>query len=214
MDEHDRLRSRRAAAGLAESRARRSLQPGRSRCRNRWPRRRRRRRPASGRAWRLERRLLGGDCLNTGCVPSKALLASARRIADARAGADRRRGRPTRGFRRRHGAHAKNSRRDRRERLGGPVPRPRRRCVPWQGAVRGPGRRRGRRRTAAFRARVIATGARPVVPAVPGLAEAGHLTTETVFDLTTRPDRLAVLGSGPVGCELPRRSRASERASS
>jgi len=49
---------------------------------------------------------------------------------------------------------------------------------------------------------VIATGSRPVEPGVDGLAEAGFLTNETVFSLTERPRRLAVLGGGPIGCEL------------
>ena len=49
---------------------------------------------------------------------------------------------------------------------------------------------------------MIATGARPIVPAIPGLQEAGYLTNETVFSLTTLPHRLLVLGAGPIGCEL------------
>ena len=53
-----------------------------------------------------------------------------------------------------------------------------------------------------FARAVIATGARAMVPAVPGLAAAGYHTNETVFALTARPDRLAVLGGGPIGCEL------------
>jgi len=48
---------------------------------------------------------------------------------------------------------------------------------------------------------VIATGARAHRPPVPGLAEAGFLTNETVFALTERPPRLAVIGAGPIGCE-------------
>ncbi|RMF89895.1 MAG: mercuric reductase, partial [Nitrospinota bacterium] len=53
-----------------------------------------------------------------------------------------------------------------------------------------------------FKKAVIATGARPVDPPIPGLAEAGYLTNETVFSLTRRPRRLAVIGGGPIGCEL------------
>ena len=49
---------------------------------------------------------------------------------------------------------------------------------------------------------VIATGSRPAIPPVPGLAEAEYLTSESVFDLETLPGRLAVLGGGAVGCEL------------
>ncbi len=53
-----------------------------------------------------------------------------------------------------------------------------------------------------FTRAVIATGARPAHPPIPGLDEAGFLTSETVFELTERPGHLAVLGGGPVGCEL------------
>jgi pyruvate/2-oxoglutarate dehydrogenase complex dihydrolipoamide dehydrogenase (E3) component len=56
--------------------------------------------------------------------------------------------------------------------------------------------------TLKFTRAVIATGARPTVPTMPGLAEAGFLTNETVFNLTELPARLAVLGGGPIGCEL------------
>jgi pyruvate/2-oxoglutarate dehydrogenase complex dihydrolipoamide dehydrogenase (E3) component len=53
-----------------------------------------------------------------------------------------------------------------------------------------------------FARAVIATGARAVAPPIPGLAEAGYLTNETVFSLTELPPRLAVVGGGPIGCEL------------
>jgi pyruvate/2-oxoglutarate dehydrogenase complex dihydrolipoamide dehydrogenase (E3) component len=57
-------------------------------------------------------------------------------------------------------------------------------------------------KTLAFRRAVIATGARAVDPPVPGLAEAGYLTNETIFSLTRRPPRLLILGGGPLGCEF------------
>lgn len=53
-----------------------------------------------------------------------------------------------------------------------------------------------------FRRAVIATGARAAVPAIPGLEEAEYYTNETIFSLTERPERLVVLGAGPIGCEL------------
>ncbi|WP_275574964.1 FAD-dependent oxidoreductase [Neosynechococcus sphagnicola] len=53
-----------------------------------------------------------------------------------------------------------------------------------------------------FKRAVIASGARAVQPQIPGLADAGYLTNETVFSLTERPGRLAVIGGGPIGCEL------------
>src|SRR5213076_702692 len=49
---------------------------------------------------------------------------------------------------------------------------------------------------------VIATGARATAPPIPGLEDAGYLTNETVFQLTERPRRLAIIGAGPIGCEL------------
>jgi pyruvate/2-oxoglutarate dehydrogenase complex dihydrolipoamide dehydrogenase (E3) component len=57
-------------------------------------------------------------------------------------------------------------------------------------------------KTLRFKKAVIATGTRPADPSIPGLAEAGFLTNETVFSLTERPRRLAVIGGGPIGCEL------------
>ena len=57
-------------------------------------------------------------------------------------------------------------------------------------------------KTLRFRKAVIATGARPAIPGIPGLTEVGFLTNESVFSLTRRPDRLAVLGGGPIGIEL------------
>src|SRR5262249_18008677 len=56
--------------------------------------------------------------------------------------------------------------------------------------------------TLRFHRAVIATGARAAAPPIPGLAEAGYLTNETVFSLTELPRRLAVIGAGPIGCEL------------
>src|SRR4030095_1660261 len=53
-----------------------------------------------------------------------------------------------------------------------------------------------------FRKAIIATGARPDTPSLPGLVEAGYLTNENVFDLTELPRRLLVIGGGPLGCEL------------
>src|SRR5579862_1590274 len=57
-------------------------------------------------------------------------------------------------------------------------------------------------KTLRFKKTVIATGARALQPDIPGLSEAGYLTNETVFNLTQRPPRLAVIGGGPIGCEL------------
>ncbi len=153
----------------------------------------------------IERRLMGGDCLNTGCVPSKSLIRSSRVAADLRSAEEL-------GFRIPPGAgadfpavmermrrlRARISRHDSARRfreLGVDV---------FLGEARfgGPDRVRVGEATLRFKRAVIATGARPARPAVEGLEEAGFLTSETIFDLTERPGRLAVIGGGPLGCEL------------
>ena len=153
----------------------------------------------------VERGLLGGDCLNTGCVPSKALLASARAAADARGAARfgvRSGGSPGADF----GAAMERMRRIRAEialhdsaarfrDLGVDVFLGEGRFVA-RDAVEVAGAR------LRFARAVIATGARPSAPAVPGLADAGYLSSETVFDLTALPRRVGILGAGPIGCEL------------
>ena len=164
----------------------------------------------------VERGLMGGDCLNTGCVPSKALLASARRIADARAASrigvavD-----PPADFAAAMERMRKSSRRDRRERLGGPVPRPRRRRVPWRRPIRGPGRRRGRRRPASLRARGDRHGRAPRRPRRPRTRRGRPPDQRDRF----RPDRSPRPPRGPgsgIGRDASwrRPSRASGRASS
>ena len=153
----------------------------------------------------IERHLMGGDCLNVGCVPSKALLRAARAAADvARAGAMGVQVPP--GTRVDFGAvmdrmrrlRARISRADAAARyrdLGVDV---------YLGEARfaGPDTVTVDGRTLRFTRAVIATGARATAPPIPGLAEAGYLTNETVFSLTALPRRLAVIGAGPIGCEL------------
>lgn len=152
----------------------------------------------------IEKDRMGGDCLNTGCVPSKTLLRSARLLAEMRRA-------PELGIREAHAefdfAEVMERVRavirriephdsvERYEGLGVEVLQGEARVVsPWEVEVAG--------RRLSARAIVIAAGARPRVPPLPGLAEAGYLTTETVWELRTRPRRLLVLGGGPVGCEL------------
>jgi pyruvate/2-oxoglutarate dehydrogenase complex dihydrolipoamide dehydrogenase (E3) component len=87
------------------------------------------------------------------------------------------------------------------ERLGGSLPRAWRRCVPRSRTLHRAGDDRGGQ-TLRFRKAVLATGGRPASPPIPGLKEIGFLTNETVFSLTELPARLAVIGAGPIGCEL------------
>jgi pyruvate/2-oxoglutarate dehydrogenase complex dihydrolipoamide dehydrogenase (E3) component len=153
----------------------------------------------------VERELLGGDCLNVGCVPSKALIRAARAAAQVRdaapfgihvppgvrvdfAGVMERMRRLRAGI----SAHDSAARF---RGLGVDV-------YLGQGAFTGPNTLEVAGQTLRFRRAVIATGARADRPAIPGLAEAGSLTNETVFSLTELPPRLAVIGAGPIGCEL------------
>jgi pyruvate/2-oxoglutarate dehydrogenase complex dihydrolipoamide dehydrogenase (E3) component len=153
----------------------------------------------------VERDLLGGDCLNVGCVPSKALLRSARAAADARRAADfgvRLPAPPEVDFpavmarmRRLRAEIAPHDSVERFERLGVDVFLGHGRFVASD-AVEVDGRR------LEFARAVVATGARAAIPPVPGLAALGPLTNETVFTLTSLPRRLAVIGGGAIGCEL------------
>jgi dihydrolipoamide dehydrogenase len=157
----------------------------------------------------IEKHRMGGDCLNTGCVPSKALIRSAKLLShiararefgvrEARADFD----------------FAEMMERVQRvvkqiephdsvarykslgvECLQGTA----RIASPWSVEV---AMSDGSRRTLTTRNIVVAAGARPFVPPIPGLAEANPLTSDTVWDLREKPARLVVLGGGPIGCEL------------
>jgi pyruvate/2-oxoglutarate dehydrogenase complex dihydrolipoamide dehydrogenase (E3) component len=152
----------------------------------------------------IERALLGGDCLNVGCVPSKALLRSARAAREVRRsgalgvaataavvdfGAVMARMRGRRADIAPHDSAARLTAAGVRVFLGSAAFSDARHV-----SVNG--------RRLRFRRAVIATGGRPTAPDVPGLAETGYLTNETVFNLTERPHRLLVVGAGPIGCEL------------
>lgn len=152
----------------------------------------------------VERQLLGGDCLNYGCVPSKAVLRAARAWADRRR--DSRFGlaeAPVEGdfgavMARMRRLRADMSRHDAATRfreLGVDVHLGTARFVDDR-TVEVEGRR------LRFARACIATGARPALPAIDGLASEDLLTNETVFSLTELPERLTVLGGGPIGCEL------------
>jgi pyruvate/2-oxoglutarate dehydrogenase complex dihydrolipoamide dehydrogenase (E3) component len=153
----------------------------------------------------IERELMGGDCLNVGCVPSKALIAAARVAAQVRG---------TTNF----GVEVPPGVRvdfpavmERMRRLRASIspndsaPRFRDRGVDvflGNGRFTGPDAAEVAGQTLRFKHAAITTGARASKPSIPGLAEAGYLTNETVFTLTDLPSRLAVIGAGPVGCEL------------
>ena len=153
----------------------------------------------------VERHLMGGDCLNFGCVPSKALLRTARAIAEIRAA-------------REFGIEINGEVRVDFAAVMARMRRLRAEISPNDSAQRfrdlgvdvffGAAQFKGSDRVVVgdtilpFRRAIIATGTRPAIPAIPGLTEVGFLTNESIFDLTTLPPRLAVIGAGPIGCEL------------
>ena len=154
----------------------------------------------------IERNLLGGDCLNVGCVPSKGVIRAARAVHDARNGARiRRSARPASrrsilprrwsacaGCAR---ASANMIRRSDSVSLGVDVFIGNGRFVD-SNTIEVDGKR------LQFNRAVIATGARAAEPAIAGLRDTGYYTNETIFTLTELPRRLAVIGAGPIGCEL------------
>jgi pyruvate/2-oxoglutarate dehydrogenase complex dihydrolipoamide dehydrogenase (E3) component len=154
----------------------------------------------------VERAQMGGDCLNVGCVPSKALIRAGRLVADARAAAAVGMAPPEgarpdfaaamarmRAIRAAIAPH--DSARRFRDELGVDV-------FLGDGRFVAPDAAEVDGRRLRFRRAIVATGARAGAPPIPGLAEAGFLTNETVFALREPPAHLAVIGGGPIGCEL------------
>ncbi|WP_139555869.1 FAD-dependent oxidoreductase [Methylotetracoccus oryzae] len=156
----------------------------------------------------IEKQRMGGDCLNTGCVPSKALIRTARLLAQIQQA-------PRYGIRRASAdfdfatamervqdvvrAIAPHDSMERYAELGVEVIQGAAQIVsPWAVSTE----TECGRITLTTRNIIVAAGARPVVPPLPGLAEAGYLTSDTIWDLRTLPERLLVLGGGPIGCEL------------
>jgi len=158
-----------------------------------------------GRTALIERDLLGGDCLNVGCVPSKALLRAARAVADVRDAAQfgvRVPDGVTVDFpavmermRRLRAGISKHDSARRFSDLGVDV-------FIGSAEFTGADTVAVGGQTLRFSRACIATGARAAAPPIDGLEEAGYLTNETVFSLTELPARLAVIGAGPIGCEL------------
>ena len=153
----------------------------------------------------IERNLLGGDCLNVGCVPSKAIIRTSRLYAEMR-NAEQYGAQVPADIRvdfaavmeRMRDIRARISRADSVHRLvavGVDV-------FFGQARFTGTDALTVEGATLRFKKAMIATGSRPDTPAIPGLIEAGFLTNENVFDLTELPRRLLVIGGGPLGCEL------------
>ena len=152
----------------------------------------------------VERSLMGGDCLNSGCVPSKALIRAARAVASVRDaeefgvaaqppvvdfGKVMERMRRLRAGISAHDSANRSSEQGIDVYLG-------------QAAFSGARSVRVAGTELEFSKACVATGTRASMPPIPGLKEADPLTNETVFTLTELPDRLAVIGSGPIGVEM------------
>ena len=153
----------------------------------------------------IERHLLGGTCLNIGCVPSKAIIRTSRVYAEMHHADQYGALVPPRipvdfalAMRRVRDIRARISRADSAQRLtaaGVDV-------FFGQAAFAGVDALTVEGTTLRFKRAVIATGARPDLPSIPGLAEAGFLTNENAFDVSEAPRRLLVIGGGPLGCEM------------
>ena len=153
----------------------------------------------------IERHLMGGDCLNVGCVPSKGLISSARAAAAVRDAGEF--GVTVAGdasvdfaavmkrMRRLRAGISPHDSAMRFRDLGIDV-------FLGQGAFTSDNTVEVAGKTLNFRKAVIATGARASAPPIPGLETVDYLTNETIFSLTELPRRLAVIGAGPIGCEL------------
>ena len=161
---------------------------------------------AGGRVALVEQHLMGGDCLNVGCVPSKAIIRSSRVFAELRDAASL-------GWRVPEGAEADfpavmARMRRVRSQISQNDSASRYRDQKGVDVFLGHGRFTAsdtlevEGKTLRFKKAVIATGARATYPPIAGLADVGFLTNETVFNLTERPRRLALIGAGPIGAEL------------
>ncbi len=152
----------------------------------------------------IEKHKMGGDCLNTGCVPSKALIRSAKILSYAKRAEDF-------GFKsasiqfdfakimeRVHAVIHKIEPHDsveRYSRLGVECIRGDAKIIsPYAVTVNG--------KTLTTKKIVVASGARPFVPPIPGLEQVNYLTSDNVWEIRALPDRLVILGGGPIGCEL------------
>jgi pyruvate/2-oxoglutarate dehydrogenase complex dihydrolipoamide dehydrogenase (E3) component/uncharacterized membrane protein YdjX (TVP38/TMEM64 family) len=152
----------------------------------------------------IEKHRMGGDCLNTGCVPSKALLRSAKMLAYGRRATE-------------FGLSKSETKVD----FAAVMERVQRviskvephdsierytdlgvECLTGEATVTSPYTVEVDGRVLTTRSIILATGASPFVPPIPGLAEAGYLTSDTLWELREKPERLVVLGGGPIGSEM------------
>lgn len=152
----------------------------------------------------IENHKMGGDCLNTGCVPSKALIRSAKIVAQAKRAEEYGFNKATVDFdfgkvmERVQRVIKKVEPHDSMERytsLGVE-------CIKGYAKITSPFTVEVGDRTLTTRNIIVATGARPFVPPIPGLDKIKYLTSDNIWELRERPEKLVVLGGGPIGCEL------------
>lgn len=154
----------------------------------------------------IERRLMGGDCLNTGCVPSKGIIRSGRAVYDVKKAVEfgiTGEGKVSIDFskamermrRIRAGISDHDSVERFSNKLGIDV-------FLGSGKFAGPDSIEVEGKRLLFKKAAICTGARAAAPPIPGIEDAGYMTNETIFWLTELPKRLSVIGGGPIGCEL------------
>ena len=156
----------------------------------------------------IEKHKMGGDCLNTGCVPSKALIKSAKLLATMKRAKEFGLKSATAEFdfadvmervQRVVKTVEPHDSVERYTRLGVE-------CVTGEAKITSPWtvevKTADGARTLSTRAIIIAAGARPFVPPIPGIEQVGCLTSDTVWELRELPRQLVVLGGGPIGCEL------------
>jgi pyruvate/2-oxoglutarate dehydrogenase complex dihydrolipoamide dehydrogenase (E3) component/uncharacterized membrane protein YdjX (TVP38/TMEM64 family) len=156
----------------------------------------------------IEKHKMGGDCLNTGCVPSKALIRSARMLAQMRRSADV-------GIKKADAEFdfadvmnrvqtvikrvAPHDSVQRYTELGVEVINAEARIIsPWEVQTV----TAGEPRIITTRSIIVAAGSRPLIPTIPGIEHISYLTSDTVWELQELPKRLIILGGGPIGCEL------------
>ena len=152
----------------------------------------------------VEKHKMGGDCLNTGCVPSKALLRSAKMLSYAKRSAEF-------GFKKTDiefdfkdvmqrvksviKAIEPHDSIERYTKLGVD-------CIEGEAKITSPHSVEVNGKTLTARSIIVATGARPMVPPIMGLDKIDYLTSDNVWDLKELPKRLTVLGGGPIGAEM------------
>lgn len=153
----------------------------------------------------IEKHFMGGDCLNVGCVPSKAIIRAARKAAGVRDmaefgvnvpnGTTIDFGKVMERMRRLRADISPHDSAKRFTELGVDI-------FLGAGKFTGPDSIEVGGQTLRFAKAVIATGARAAAPPIPGLKDVPYLTNETLFSLTELPKRLGIIGAGPIGCEM------------